>query len=79
MVTFPCKAWFTLRASIFFSFYDVNKIYTKSETQNPNFETNSKFQSSNDLDVTGILFLMIKFLTFEFLPFEIVSDFDIRI
>jgi hypothetical protein len=43
---------------------------SKFEARNPKFETNPKVPNSNDFS---------RFAIFEFLNFEFVSDFDIRI
>ncbi|OHB75526.1 MAG: hypothetical protein A2Z25_07440 [Planctomycetes bacterium RBG_16_55_9] len=47
----------------------------KSEARNAKYETNSKFECSNDQKQCTAL----PFGTFEFQSFDIVSDFDIRI
>jgi hypothetical protein len=48
----------------------MKRVDSKSEARNPNFETNPKVPNSN---------VFFEFAVFNFLNFEFVSDFDIRI
>ena len=54
---------------------------SKSEARNPKYETISNDQNSNDPDKIGAVDItsLILFLSLEFLIFEFVSKFDIRI
>ncbi len=59
-----------------------NLVNCKSEKRNSKFETNSKFECSNASNFREPVKAVIRYsyvFCFEFLSFDIVSDFDIRI